>query len=297
VVEAEGGLTDFVSFARAHGLRIDHAVPDGRWHRTATDDKPRKKNGAYLFDGQRGVVKNFATMERYAAYRDGANVGFVDRAELRARRAVVQAETSAKQAEARARAEDMVRRATVDKHPYLAAKGFPAETGLVLDGELLIPMREFKLYRQINSLQRISADGTKLFLAGGKAKGSVFFIGPYMARERWLVEGYATGLSVRAALRDLHCDAQIVVCFSAGNLAYIGRLVKELRPKAFVFADNDKSGAGAEAAKSTGLPFCMAMFEGMDANDWHREYGVRSLADLIQDTRRLTTRRQLQEAT
>jgi putative DNA primase/helicase len=89
-------------------------------------------------------------------------------------------------------------------------------------------------------VQRISADGTKLFLPGGKAKGSVFFIGPLVAHERWLVEGYATGLSVRAALRELHRDAQVVVCFSAGNLAHVGRLVKELRPKAYVFADNDK---------------------------------------------------------
>jgi putative DNA primase/helicase len=97
-------------------------------------------------------------------------------------------------------------------------------------------------------VQRISADGTKLFLPGGKAKGSVFFIGPLLAQERWLVEGYATGLSVRAALRELHREAQVVVCFSAGNLAHVGRLVKELRPKAFVFADNDKSGAGAKAA-------------------------------------------------
>jgi putative DNA primase/helicase len=105
----------------------------------------------------------------------------------------------------------------------------------VLDGELLIPMREFRHYAQINSVQRIAADGTKLFLPGGKAKGSVFFIGPLLAQERWLVEGYATGLSVRAALRELHREAQVVVCFSAGNLAHVGRLVKELRPKAYVF--------------------------------------------------------------
>jgi putative DNA primase/helicase len=290
-------LSDFVHFARAHGLRLDYAVPDGRWHRTPTEDKPRKRNGAYLFDGERGVVKNFATMENYAAFRDGARAGQVDKTALRARRAIAEAETKAKQVEARTKAEDMVRRAVLNRHPYLASKGFPDEQGLVLEGELLIPMREFSLYRQINSVQRIAADGTKLFLPGGKAKGSVFFIGPYMARERWLVEGYVTGLSVRAALRDLHCDAQVVICFSASNLTYVGRLVKELRPKAFVFADNDKSGTGAEAAEATGLPWQMPMFTGMDANDWHLEYGIRSLADLIQDIRRLVMRRQVQGTT
>lgn len=145
----------------------------------------------------------------------------------------------------------------------------------------MVPMREFTLYKRINSIQRIAADGSKLFLSGGKAKGSVFFIGPYMAHERWLVEGYATGLSLLAALHELHRKAQVVVCFSAGNLAHVGRLVKELRPKAYVFADNDKSGAGAKAAEETGLPWLMAPDEGFDANDYAQKYGVGALAKLI----------------
>ena len=273
-------MSEFVAFARSHGLVLDHVVSDGRWHRCPTDDKPRKKNGAYLFDGSRGVVKNFATMDAYASFRDGANTGPVNRAELRARRALVEADQKARQDEARKQAEDMMRRAVLDVHPYLKAKGFTEERGLVLDGELLIPMREFRHYAQVNSLQRISGDGTKLFLPGGKAKGSVFFIGPLMSDERWLVEGYATGLSVHAALAQLYRKAQVVVCFSAGNLAYIGKLVKELRPKAYVFADNDESGAGAKAASETGLSFVMTSELG-DANDMHQRHGLRALASLI----------------
>lgn len=275
-------MTDFVDFARGYGLVLDYAIPDGRWHRTKTADKPKRVNGAYLFDGARGVVKNFATMQDYAAF-DGAHAGSVDKAALRARRAIQNAEERARHDEARHRARDMIKRATVDVHPYLAAKGFPEERGFVLDGELLIPMREFRRYKQINSLQRIAADGTKLFLRGGKAKGSVFFIGPFMAEERWLVEGYATGLSVRAALHELHRRTQIVVCFSAGNLAYIGRLVKGLRPPAYVFADNDKSGAGANAAQETGLPWVTTPLQDTDANDWHLQHGVRALAKIIRE--------------
>lgn len=271
----------FIDFARAHGLVLDYAIADGRWKRCPTTDKPKKKNGAYLWDGSRGVVKNFATMQDYAAYRDGVGVGPVDKAELRARRALVEAESKAKQLEACRIAQDMLKRAALDSHPYLIAKGFPLERGLVLNGELLIPMREFRHYAQVNSLQRISADGTKLFLPGGKAKGSVFFIGPFMTDERWLVEGYATGLSVLAALHELHRKAQVVVCFSAGNLAHIGKIVRELRPKAYVFADHDKSGAGAKAAEETGLPWVMAPDVGMDANDLHRQQGLRALAKVI----------------
>ncbi len=174
----------------------------------------------------------------------------------------------------------MLKRAALDSHPYLASKGFTTEKGFVLNGELLIPMREFTRYRCVNSLQRISADGTKLFLPGGKAKGSVYFIGPLVANERWLVEGYATGLSVRAALQELHRIAQVIVCFSAGNLSHVGRLAR--RP-AFVFADNDESGAGAKAAEETGLPWTMPPQVGEDANDYAQRLGTRALAKLIRD--------------
>lgn len=276
-------MSDFVAFARGYGLDLDYAESDNRWHRCRTDDKPRKKNGAYVYDGERGVVINFATMANGAVWRSGVRAGYVDRAAIRAQRAITEAQARAKQLEARGIAEDMMRRAKVGPHPYLISKGFKDEQGFVLEGELLIPMREFSLYKQLNSLQRIAEDGTKLFLPGGKAKGSVFFIGPYMARERWLCEGYATGLSLRAALRELHRDAQVVVCFSAGNLVHVGRFVKELRPVAYAMADNDESGAGARAAEETGLPWCMPPTVGEDANDFAQRQGTRALAKLIRD--------------
>lgn len=271
----------FEQFAASHGLIIRHIQADNRWHRCPTEDKPRKKNGAYIFDGERGAVKNWATMADFAAFREGARAGAIDNAAIRAQRAISEAEQRAKQAEARKLADEMIGRSAYDVHPYLERKGFSQERGFVLDGELLIPMREFTFYRQVNSLQRITADGTKLFLPGGKAKGSVFFIGPYMAHERWLVEGYATGLSVRAGLKEMHRDAQIIVCFSASNLAHVGRMVKPLRVPAYVFADHDESKAGAKAAEETGLPWVMSPEVGLDANDFHLRYGVRDLVALI----------------
>ena len=275
----------FVSFARSHGLILDYAEPDSRWHRCATEDKPKKKNGAYLWDGIRGVVKNFATMTDYAAFRDGTKIGRITKNELRARKVIADADKRARQIEARRLASDMMKRASTAPHPYLATKGFPNEAGLVLDGELLIPMREFSLYKQLNSLQRIAADGSKLFLPGGKAKGSVFIIGPMMARERWLCEGYATGLSIREALRALYRQASIVVCFSAGNLTHIGRLLKALKQPAYVMADNDESKAGEQAAKDSGLPWVMPPEVGMDANDLHQRAGITALVNLLKTVR------------
>lgn len=279
-------MMDFVRFAEAHGLLIPYLI-EGKWVRVRTQDKPKKKNGSYKYLGDVGFVQNFATMTEAAMWKSGHNAGPIDRTALRTRIKLAEIDIKVRQEEARKTAEDMIRRAVHDIHPYLAAKGFPQERGLVLDGELLIPMREFTFYRTVNSLQRITAEGDKKFLSGGKAKGSVFFIGPMSGcAERWLVEGYATGLSLRAALREIHRDAQVIVCFSDSNLAHIGRIVKPLRPKAHVFADNDESGAGERAARQTGLPWCMAPTVGDDANDFHQREGVRALAKLIQALRK-----------
>ncbi len=271
---------NFLDFAAEHGLIIDGLV-EGRWARVKTTDKPKKRNGSYKYLGEVAFVQNHGTMPEVAVWHPDGKVEKIDKAAMRRRMAQTAQQERERQEDAREFAEGMVKRAVLDVHPYLAAKGFPEEKGLVLDGELLIPMREFKLYRQINSVQRIAADGTKLFLSGGKAKGSVFFIGPFMARERWLVEGYATGLSVRAALRELHREAQVVCCFSASNLAHVGALAKVLQPIAYVMADCDESKAGEEAAIACGLPWVMPPEVGTDANDYQQRHGVRALAKLI----------------
>lgn len=299
----------FLSHAAAHGLVIHDLIADGRWHRCRTDDKPRKRNGSYLFDGVRGVVINWATMTKASVWREGGRAEQVDRAGIRRMQQQARVDDRRRRAAARDLADQMVKQAVVGQHPYLIKKGFADETGLVLsgrflicegtpdekevvlEGDLLVPMREFSLYRQINSVQHIASDGTKLFLPYGKAQGSVFFIGSYMARERWLVEGLATGLSVRAALRQLYREAQIVVCFSAGNLAHVGALAKNLRPDAYVMADHDKPNpqtgkkAGEEAAIATGLPWVMPPEVGTDANDLHQSDGVAALVRLIRGIR------------
>ena len=144
---------------------------------------------------------------------------------------------------------------------------------MCLDGKLLVPMRDHKTTR-LNSMQSIAADGTKKFLAGGKASGSVFRMGN--GGSRWLVEGFATALSVRAALRSLYCNDPVVACFSAHNLTNV--------PGSFVIADNDASGTGEKYARKTGLPFWMPPEIG-DANDHHRRHGIAALAASLNELR------------
>ena len=166
-------------------------------------------------------------------------------------------------------------------HPYLVVKGFPEQGGLVLAGNLLIPMRHYRDYHRLQSVQMIAPDGSKKFLPGGKASEAVYKIG--RGAERYYCEGYATALSVRAALkrlcRDQHCE--VWVCFSAGNIPKVARSSR----RSMVIADNDQIGPGAGewAAQQTGLPYWMPEEPGTDANDYMLSHGVEALADAIRE--------------
>ena len=277
-------MSEFLDFCQSQGLLVDHIEADGRWHRVPTSAHPRKKNGAYALSGRYGAVIDFATMSEHATWFDGKG-GVADRAEITRLLAKARADEERAQAKARELAADMMKRASYDTHPYLAKKGFPQEKGFVLDGELLIPMREWPKCGVVNSLQRINADGKKLFLAGGKAKNSALKLGHGF--ETWLCEGYATALSVLAALKELRRQATVLVCFSSGNLAKIGQRIKARGWKdCYVMADNDpESKAGEKAAVETGLPWVMPQLvkdgEKTDANDLHKDYGVRAVAGLM----------------
>ena len=253
----------FVAHAQAHGLIINYAIPDGKWHRVPTTDKPRKRNGAYIYDGHSGVVKNWATMDAFARYGQKVSqvVRYFDNSEERI-----------KHARAAKQAMDLIKRSVQATHPYLKAKGFPLMKGLVADEELIVPMRDYKT-GEITGAQRIKMDGSKLFIPGSRAKGSVFVLG--RSRESWLVEGYATGLSVAEALR--YRQAQVVVCFSAHNLGYIAERLGNAR---FIVADHDESGTGQKAAEASGLPWVMSSEIG-DANDLHQREGIAAVRSML----------------
>ena len=178
------------------------------------------------------------------------------------------------------RAQLDITRATIDMHPYLADKGFPNYKMLVLDLALVVPIRNAR--REILTLQLIAEDGLKRFLPGGRVKGGAYQLG--RGKERWTVEGLATGLSVYAALRRLERDVTVYCAFSTSNLPHIAT-------KGAVVADNDESGAGVAAAEKTGRPFWTPPEVG-DANDFHLNHGLDQLAaelrEWIKNARRKT---------
>lgn len=171
----------------------------------------------------------------------------------------------------------MIRDARLCTHPYLRAKGFPDQVGLVHDDKLIVPMRDARDYDRVLSVQQITADGDKRFLAAGRTRGAIYRLRHPRSRQVVLCEGYATGLSLDAALKRLSGSYSVVVCFSAFNLV----LVAEAFPYAAVCADNDESRTGEDAARKTGLRWCMPERAGDDFNDLHQRSGVLAVMEAL----------------
>lgn len=274
--------TSFHDFCRAHGLIVDQ-LKEGRWVRVPTTDKPRHRNGAYKFLGNVGWCQNHAQSMEVSMWRPDGDAPQIDTQRIAEQAAAFERKQREGWARAAVRADALLADARPGDHNYLASKRLADVRGLVLpDGTLFVPMRDW----QTNGLRgaqliRWDADERrydKKFLPGMRSKGAVFRLGSAYAGRSWLVEGLATGLSVAAALTLMRLRDSVVVCFSAGNLVHVARM---LRGDRIVFADNDASGTGERAAQSTGLPYCMAPTVGQDANDVHCQEGLYALAALM----------------
>jgi phage/plasmid primase-like uncharacterized protein len=280
----------FIQFARAHGLVIADLYASDRIKRCATVGKPHDKNGAYFWDGSRGWVFAWDGAAKVEWFNDPNATPWTEaeKAQWKAKRQAAQVAQAHEHRRAAARAQDMLNAAKVGPHNYLHLKGFPSAEGFVAaDGALLIPMRSADT-NELQGLQTVrwiedERRYEKKMHTGMKAKGAVFWIGNKTAPEVFLCEGYATGLSIAAALRSVGLRASVLVCFSAGNLVNVAQAMGH---RCFVFADNDKSQAGEKAAQQTGLPYCMSPIEGEDANDLHMRAGLMAVCQQLMAVRR-----------
>lgn len=279
----------FTNFARAHGVEIGDLIVSDRIRRCATADKPRSKNGAYFWDGARGWVFNWSGEARTQWYEDPSAKPWTDaeKREWAMKRQQMAAQAERKNENAALHAAMLMRSAIPSRHDYLARKGFPELQGLVLpDGTLMVPMRNFGT-NELQGAQLIrwlpeEVKWEKKMVPGMKAKGAVLRLGK-PARETFLCEGYATGLSIELAARSAGLGAAVLVAFSDSNMAYVAPMVKG---RAFVFADNDKSEAGEKAARATGLPYCISEIEGEDANDLMVRAGLMAVSQKLMEVRR-----------
>lgn len=284
-------MSDFILFARAHGVDIDPARlhPADKIRRTGTIDKPKSKNGAYWWDGVRGWVFNWAQEARVQWFSDASANPWTeaDKAAWKAKRQAMQSTQDSEHRKAAGIAAEMMRAATPGLHDYLHRKGFPDAQGFIAaDGALLVPMRSLsgdlqgvQVIRWVESERQF----TKKMQPGMKARGALFRMGDKTAPEAFLCEGYATGLSIHAALRSVGLRASVMVCFSANNMELVA---SQIKCRGYVFADNDKSETGEKSAQATGLPYCMSPVAGEDANDMHLRAGLMSVCQLLMEVRR-----------
>lgn len=258
---------DFLKFAELHGLMIRTLYDDCQWHRCPTADHPKKQNGAYKFCGSHGFVQNHATMAEVATWKSDRPVNVQQYSE-RAKKALEETRSNAEQAAKKAAL--MLMKAKPMPHDYFFLKGFPDHKVMVLEKDdqkiALLPMR---VGDKLTSLQIISFQDMKwrkTFLRGGITKGATFRIGK---GRPILCEGFATALSVDKALRKANMQAQVVVCYSAHNMAHIAQ---QDRPM-LVIADNDESGTGQTVAEKIGAPYWISKTTGNDFNDDHLQRG------------------------
>jgi len=293
-------MSHFIEFARAHGVEIsaEKFFASDKIRRCGTTEKPRSTNGAYLWDGQRGWVYRWDADARVHWYNDPDAKPWTEEEKRtwRAKRDAARVATERGHQQAAIKAAELLRSAEPAPHDYLYLKGMPTAQGLVApDGALVVPMRDF-LTNQLRGVQFIrwtdseSEPGVnrwrKKMSYGMQARGAVLRLGPRMG-EYILCEGYATGLSIELAARQMRLNAVVLVCFSDSNLVHVASLLKA--GKRYVFADNDKSGAGERAAKETGLPYCMSPVLGEDANDMHKRAGLLPLCALLMRARQQET--------
>jgi putative DNA primase/helicase len=252
-----------LDFCRIHGVILDREPPIGVWKRYPTQDKPTHRNGAVKYMGTHAFIQNHATMTEIEVWHaEGDSVMDPNKA----RKAVEAAarDIREKQQEAARKAASILNQCQIGFHPYLEKKGFKEEQGNVWktdDGLLLvIPMR---VGHHLVGCQIIREDGSKRFLHGQRTSNATFTFnnhGPNI-----LCEGYATALSIRAAMKALKRRYTLYTCFSAGNMKKVAATL----PSGFVVADNDLSRTGQNTAEAIGWPYFMSEAVG-DFNDLHQ---------------------------
>ena len=145
------------------------------------------------------------------------------------------------------------------RHNYFVKKKIMPIGIRQMSSDLLVPFQSID--NKIVGGQKIAPNGQKLNLPNSIVKESFFRI-PKKSDDLhvFLVEGYATGVSVHQAT-----GSEVIVCFGSTNLVAVSKFF----PDAIIGADNDK--VGIDSAKATGLRYTYPPNEGQDWNDYAQE--------------------------
>jgi putative DNA primase/helicase len=274
------------------GIRTPRGRAFGRWLKTDTlDGKRGKGDGRVIINEMHATAWNWRTGESVTV-GCGSPSNDPERKQRFAQEQAKRRDEEREKAKRAARiAGELIEAARLGEHAYLADKGFKDERAMIVDrraverivGRYLVPdgaaqaiVVPARLGPVITSAQLIWEDGTKKFLFGGEVGGTSHRIST--GTDTWLCEGFATGLSVRAALKSLRVSATVLCCFSASNITAVARAV---RGRCFIAADHDQPldqfgglGAGEHYARQTGFPYGFPPDLKADFNDMHQQAGI-----------------------
>lgn len=241
-----GVTPQFRAAIQAAGLTAPDTIEaDGKLHRFASNGRRGDLAGWYVLHGDgipagafgdwRSGLKEDWHADPGRVLTDAEREQYWQRvAAVKLERERAEHERHAEAAERAAREWDAAEPATAE-HPYLASKGVQAH-GLRVDadGRLLVPVRNGT--GELQSLQRITADGEKRFLGGGQMTGGYFAIGGRPTDTLCIAEGYATGASIHEAT-----GFPVAVAFNAGNLPAVAQALREKLAdcRLIVCADDD----------------------------------------------------------
>lgn len=150
--------------------------------------------------------------------------------------------------------------------PYLKRKNISQQKGTYIDsdGTLIIPMVGERGF--IWNYQRITTEGNKYFLTGGRISGCYHIIQSGTSNTIFIGEGYTTCISVSMAFKEQSKRPTVICGFNSGNLPHVCRAIRALHPqkKIIVLADNDQwkeKNTGILTAQKCGEAFVTPQFD------------------------------------
>jgi phage/plasmid primase-like uncharacterized protein/RecA-family ATPase len=287
-------LSDLMAEMEQVGLIVKGLpIEDGEIHRVPVQGSKRKPDGWYaLHRTDNGVYfanfGNWRTGEKHKwCSRDRVHLTQSDLDSIKRHKEKVRRELEQQYREGAERAKAIWEAAKPadPQHQYLVKKGIEPH-GIRLDGnDLIVPVYDGD---SLSSIQRITEDGEKRFMKGGKASGGCYQIDGDAKNGVYVCEGFATGATISEATGGI-----VHVAFNCHNLKAITGVAKGIYSKVTVCGDDDAWTDGnpgktkaTRAAKEHG---CELFFPGFrdtntkptDFNDLHRLEGLDAVSSIL----------------